>query len=240
MVMEELWRRWMSGNARVSVTDLHIRGTTVIRNIDCSSLSDFNILAEARGTVGEEEMLTMVVSSAGTFTDSHTDDPDGSNHCFVGRKLWLAWDTFLGLSRKLEDVERCEIEKTHAAFSVSGFLSVPGSRWFVVEPGQTLFLPGHLTHKVITLDDYLGIGSFFVMLPSYLRTLARWAQHTPLWALNLPADRRMELVDQITRRVIDKVHMLAHASERQRSRWGIVHLRGSEGLAANILKSGAP
>jgi hypothetical protein len=34
-----------------------------------------------------------------TFTDSHSDDPDGSNHCFVGRKLWLVWDTFLGIGR---------------------------------------------------------------------------------------------------------------------------------------------
>jgi hypothetical protein len=180
MVIEELLRRWISGRARVNVTDLHIRGTKVLRSIDCSSLSDFSILAEARGAVGEEEMLTMVVSSAGTFTDSHTDDPDGSNHCFIGRKLWLVWDTFLGLSRKLEDVERCRLYTRDAAFSMSGFLSVPGSCWFVVEPGQTLFLPGQLTHRVITLESYLGVGSFFVMLPSYLRTLARWTEHTPL------------------------------------------------------------
>jgi hypothetical protein len=227
MVVEELLRRWTSTRAHVSVTDLHVRGTRVMRNIDCSRLSDFNLLAEARGAVANEEMLTMVVSSAGTFTDSHTDDPDGSNHCFVGRKLWLVWDTFLGMSRKLEDVERCSVETSQAAFSMSGFLSVPGSRWFIVEQGQTLFLPGNLAHKVITLEDYLGIGSFIVMLPSYLRTLARWTQHTPLWALDLPADCRLQLVDQITRRVIDKVHALARAPKEQRSRWGLAHFRST-------------
>jgi hypothetical protein len=226
VVVEELLRRWTGGRARVSVTDMHIRGTNVMRNIDCARLSDFNLLAETRGAVGDEEMLTMVVSSAGALTDSHSDDPDGSNHCFVGRKLWLVWDTFLGLSRNLEDVERCDVF-TCPSFSISRFLSIPRSRWFVVESGQTLFLPGHLTHKVLTLEDYLGVGSFFVMLPSYLRTLARWTRHTPLWALNDPADRRLELVDRITRRVIDKVKLLAFASEQERSRWGIAHLHSA-------------
>jgi hypothetical protein len=225
LCIDELLRRWATGWASVSVTDLHIRGTNVIREIDCSRLSDFNLLAEARGAIREQEMLTMVVSSSGTFTDSHSDDPDGSNHCFLGRKLWLVWDTFLGLSQKLEDVERSGIRRKQAAFGMSRFFSVPGSRWFIVESGQTLFLPGHFTHKVITLDDYLGVGSFFVMLPSYLRTLVRWMERTPLWALRRSPEHRLSLVDQITRRVTHKVHLLAHASEEAKLRWGIAHLK---------------
>lgn len=227
MIVTELLRLWTNGRAMVNVTDLHIRGTEVIRNIDCSRLSDFNILAEAQGDVGREEMLTLVVSSAGAFTDSHTDDPDGSNHCFIGKKLWLVWDTFLGLSRGLKDVSRCTVRMRRAAFDMSVFLSIPGSRWFLVEPRQTLFLPGHLTHKVITLEPYLGIGSFFVMLPNYLRTLIRWTEHTPLWALNLPASRRMDLVNEITRRVIHKIAALESATAQQRSRWGLAYLLGS-------------
>ena len=168
------------------MTDFHIRGTAIMKRIDCSHLSSFNLLAGAPDPIGTEEILTMVVSSAGALSDSHTDDPDGSNHCFAGEKLWLVWDTFQGLARGLEDVERCDVYGDQAAFSIAGFLAVPGSRWFVVRPGQTLFLPGHLTHKVITLERYLGVGSFFVMLPSYLRTLMRWTRHTPLWALTAP------------------------------------------------------
>jgi hypothetical protein len=221
---DELLRRWTGRRARVSVTDLHIRGTKVVRHIDCSQLGDFNLLAEAGGEVGDQEMLTMVISSAGTFTDSHSDDPDGSNHCFAGRKLWLVWDTFLGLSRQLDDVERVNVRGPQARFSMSDFLSVPGSRWFTVEAGQTLFLPGHLTHKVITLDDYLGVGSFFVMFPSYLRTLHRWTRHTPLWALNRPVGQRLELVDEITRRVIRKMNRLTRSPEAEWSRWGLAYL----------------
>ena len=197
----------------------------MVRKIDCTPLSDFNLLAEARGAIGNQEMLTMVVSSAGAVSDSHTDDPDGSNHCFAGRKLWLVWDTFRGLARGLEDVERCGITGRRAAFDMSAFLSVPGSRWFIVEPGLTLFLPGHLTHKVVTLNEYIGVGSFFVMLPSYWRTLVRWSQHTPLWALDGPQARRFDLVNQITRRVIDKVHALAQGSSEDRLRWGVAYLR---------------
>jgi hypothetical protein len=223
LVIGELLRRWSGTSARVNVTDLHIRGTKVMQRIDCSRLSDFNILAEARGDVGAQEMLTMVVSSAGAATDSHSDDPDGSNHCFVGRKLWLVWDTFLGLSRGLEDVERCTVT-ARASFDIRRFLAIPLSRWFIVETGQTLFLPGHLTHKVVTLEDYLGVGSFFVMLPSYLRTLSRWIQNTPLWAIDGRPECRLELVDRITRRVTEKMHLLAHASQQERARWGVEYL----------------
>lgn len=225
--VQELLRRWKSGRARVSVTDLHIRGTKACRRIDCSRLSDFNLFPGSAAAVAQQEMLTMVVSSAGTFSDSHTDDPDGSNHCFVGRKLWLVWDTFAGLSRGLEDVERCLVEADQAAFSIKAFLAVPKSRWFVVEPGKTLFLPGHLTHKVVTLEPYLGVGSFFVMLPSYLRTLERWTRHTPLWALESPPQRRLDLVDRITSIVTRKVQRLANAPADEQQRWGLPDLRAA-------------
>jgi hypothetical protein len=220
----ELLGRWQNNRSSVAVTDLHIRGTRVMRMIDSSSLSDFNILADARGMVAEQEMLTVVVSSAGTFTDSHSDDPDGTNHCFVGRKLWLVWDTFTGLAHGLEDVERAYTCGDGAAFDMAAFLAMPSSRWFVIEPGQTLFLPGHLTHRVITLDDYLGVGSFFVMLPSYLRTLHRWTVHGPLWALNGPREKRLALVDKITCRVTTKLKELRRASPSERRYWGIGHL----------------
>ncbi len=230
---DDLIRRWRNSRARVSVTDLHIRDTHVDRLIDCSRLCDFNLLAEVSGEVGDEEMLTMVMSSAGTFTDSHSDDPDGSNHCFAGRKLWLVWDTFVGLSKGLEDVERVDVFRSQAEFNISAFLSVPGSLWFTVEIGQTLFLPGHLTHKVITLEDYLGVGSFFVMLPSYLRTLLRWTEHTPLWALKAPVEQRLELVDKITQHVTQKVDFLATASEQARSQWGLKYCYSTlDGLQA--------
>jgi hypothetical protein len=225
LTVDQLLARWADDRARVNVTDLHIRDTGLMSRIDCSALSSFNLLAEAPDPIGTEEILTMVVSSAGALSDSHTDDPDGSNHCFAGEKLWLVWDTFEGIARGLEDVERCNVYGDRAAFSLSKFLAVPGSRWFVVRAGQTLFLPGHLTHKVLTLDRYLGVGSFFVMLPSYLRTLIRWTQHTPLWALTLPAERRLDLVDLITQRVIRKIGELSNRSRAEKERWGLSYLQ---------------
>jgi hypothetical protein len=222
--VDELLRRWGSDRGLVNITDLHIRGSKLFKSIDCTALSDFNLLAGARYPAGAEEMLTMVISSAGVYTDSHSDSPDGSNHCFVGKKLWLVWDTFEGIAEGLEDVERAEIDREQAAFSMSAFLSIPSARWFTVEDGQTLFLPGHLTHKVVTLKDYLGIGSFFCMLPSYWRTLARWTEHTALFALNARPSERMTLVDMITRLAIRKVKWLAGRPVQEQVRWGVPHL----------------
>jgi hypothetical protein len=222
--IDQLLRRWSSDRGLVNITDLHIRGSKLFKSIDCTALSDFNLLAGASYPAGSEEMLTMVISSAGVYTDSHSDSPDGSNHCFVGKKLWLVWDTFEGIAKGLEDVERAEIEGEQATFSISAFLSIPSARWFTVEDGQTLFLPGHLTHKVVTLRDYLGIGSFFCMLPSYWRTLARWTEHAPLFALNARPGERMTLIDLITRLAIRKVRWLAGRPEHERVRWGVSHL----------------
>jgi hypothetical protein len=67
--VDELLRRWGGDRGLVNITDLHIRGSKLFKSIDCSALSDFNLLAGARDPVGAEEMLTMVVSSAGVFTD---------------------------------------------------------------------------------------------------------------------------------------------------------------------------
>jgi len=111
-----------------------------------------------------------------------------------------------------------------AAFSVEAFLSNP---WF------TLVYRGAwpdsvsartLDHKVITLEHYLGVGSFFVMLPSYLRTLERWTRHTALWHLTCPKKRQMDQVNQITRRVLRKVTSLSPATLSGQAYSGLDHL----------------
>jgi hypothetical protein len=105
-------------------------------------------------------MMTLVVSSCGNVTDSHSDDPDGSNHCFVGRKLWLAWETFEGQKAGLRDCSRdLIVERAH--FDLGIFASLKTARWWTVGPGETLFLPGRFSHRVITLESYVGIGSFY-------------------------------------------------------------------------------
>lgn len=207
----ELIRRWNSRRGVVNVTDLHIRGTPLTRLIDVAPLSDFNLLAGTRRrTIRELEILTLVISSSGGLTDSHTDDSDGSNHCFAGRKLWLIWDSATGMARGLEDVERCDVYD-RAAFDIETFLSLPTARWFILAKGQTLFLPGDYAHKVITLDHYLGVGSFFVMLSNYLRTLVRWKRLAPLWSLSDSGRARGGLLDDVTNLVTCCVRSLAFA-----------------------------
>jgi hypothetical protein len=215
-----LMDRWESRRALVSVTDLHIRGTRLETIIDTSSLSDFNLLCTGSGKMAREEMMTMVVSSAGNVTESHSDDPDGSNHCFVGRKLWLAWDTFEGLARGLDDCERRPVIRS-TAFDLEVFLSLKSSRWFVVSPGQTLFLPGHLTHRVITLERYLGVGSFYVSLPNCIRTIARWTLRGPLWSMDDHRGEYAELIGEIAAAAGARIRHLRRASRTQQAKWGL-------------------
>ena len=217
----EMLRRWDRGRAIISVTDLHIRGTRVERALGVDRLSEFNVLLLGSDAMSRQEMMTLVISSAGNVTDSHSDDPDGSNHCFVGKKLWLSWDTFDGQAHGLEDHSRTSIDGL-AAFDMRTFLSLRSARWFLVSEGQTLFLPGKLTHKVITFEQYLGVGSFYVALPSALETVIRWYERGPLWSLT--SHRDDGLVDEIARTLARHVRALRAASCADQQRWGLSYL----------------
>ncbi len=221
ITISDLLGRWERRHSLVTVTDLHFRGTRLETCIDVNALSDFNLLLLGSEELALQEMMTLVVSSADTFTDSHSDDPDGSNHCFVGEKLWLAWDTFEGHAAGFEDVSRDDVAGG-AAFDMRTFLLLRSSCWFVVSDGQTLFLPGSLTHKVVTLRPYLGFGSFFVTFAGGLETLMRWYEHGPLWVRG--SSDNEGLVDEVTRLMRRKLRALSKASEAQRAQWGCAYL----------------
>src|SRR6202042_258078 len=220
----DLLGRWERGRSPVTITDLHFRGTRLEKCIDVNALSDFNLLLLGSEELALQEMMTLVVSSAGTFTDSHSDDPDGSNHCFVGEKLWLAWDTFEGQAVGFEDVSRDDISDG-AAFDMRTFLSLRSSCWFVVSDGQTLFLPGSLTHKVATLRPYLGVGSFFVAFAGGLETLMRWYEHGPLWARG--SSDNDGLGDEVARIMRHKLRTLSNTSDAGKAQWGCSHLHAA-------------
>ena len=226
LTVGDLISRWSNSGSLVNVTDFHVRGTPLERAFDLSRLSEFNILCGQPRQIAEQEMMTMVVSSQGCVTDSHSDDPDGSNHCFTGRKLWLVWDTFEGRRRGLQDLERDDVYD-RARFDMRTFLSLASSRWFVVEPGQTLFLPGSLTHKVITIEPYLGIGSFYVSLPNCVRTIARWIQHGPLWSIDDLRGQNRGLVDRIADASRSRAVSLRDRSSSLQRRCGLPFLRRS-------------
>ena len=125
----DLVARWQRGRAQISVTDFHFRNTRLELAVDLRPLSNFNLLAHARRPIADQEMMTLVLSSQGAFTDSHSDDPDGSNHCVSGRKLWLVWDTWEGRKAGLEDVER-DLVNGRAAFDLPTFwcIRLPSGR----------------------------------------------------------------------------------------------------------------
>lgn len=229
LTVPELMRRWGSGRHVVSVTDLHVRGTPLARQIDTRALSAFNLLPRGNEVMQRQEMMTLVVSSAGNVTDSHSDDPDGSNHCFVGQKLWLAWDTFEGRAAGLQDCQREPVNE-RARFRMDIFCRVPSARWWTVEDGQTLFLPGRFAHKVITLAPYIGIGSFYVTPASCLDSLTRWYVHGPLWASpdTDPEGETVGLVDAIVRSMARRAARLKDCSAAERRAWGFDHARQGE------------
>jgi hypothetical protein len=220
MKVSELMRCWERGRSIVSVTDLHFRKTKFAESIDTSALSDFNILCDDPFLIENLEMMTVVISSKCNLTDTHTDDCDGSNHCFLGKKLWLCWDRMEGRAKGFEDLDRDEVE-SFARFELPTFFSLPSSQWFVIKENETLFLPGSLSHKVITLQDYVGVGSFHVALPSYVRALRRWILYDSLDV------QPHNLLGRINRAVIGKIRRLEKEPAHIREKWGLPYLKPS-------------
>lgn len=215
----ELMAKWKRDRAIISVTDLHFRKTKFERKVEADALSDFNIYCFNEELITYLEMMTMVISSSGNVTDSHTDDSDGSNHCFTGKKLWLCWDRVEGQERGLQDVTFDDVHGS-AKFSIKNFLKVPSAQWLLVSANRTLFLPGNLTHRVITLEKYIGIGSFHVALPSYIRSLRRWI-------LTGSTDVTPEFLEIINKEVVAQLGRLKDGPQALKDTYGLGYIKSS-------------
>lgn len=232
MSVSDLMRRWLDDRYLTSTTDLHFRGTPLVQRFRVDSISDFNLLGPP--SPDWLEMLTLVVSTAGAVSESHSDDCDGSNHCVVGAKLWFVWDRLEGASVGLHDVTYDQVYGAER-FDLGLFSGLRSSRWFIVTPGVTLFLPGHLTHRVITLERYLGFGSFNITLASWPRTLGRW-QTTG--ASYIDDTMRRHLVSRVQRRAL---RVRTHASARRAFGWERARqaIRKAERLLPARVRNGA-
>lgn len=208
--------RWLRGRSRFGVTDLHFRGTNFYNKVDAEAISYFNLLCHCPESVSFLEMLTLVISSEGIFSDSHSDDGDGSNHCFVGKKLWLAWDRNEGRKRGLQD---CTVDPVYdqAKFDMETFLSLKSAHWFIISDNRTLFMPGNFTHKVITLEPYIGYGSFYVTIPGYANTLKRWILHET-------GDVKGNFLEEMNQHSFRKMKQIAKGSSETRDKWGLNYL----------------
>ncbi len=196
LALNEIIEKWSDNEEVMSITDLHIRNTPIENLFNLDQLSKHNLYLECPSEVGSLEMMTILISTQFNVTESHCDDSDGSNHCLVGKKLWLCWDTLEGLKNGIEDIERLDIDR-QCHFDLATFVTLKSSSWFFVGEGDTLFLPGNLSHKVITLEKYIGIGSFYISLLNFLRTLSWWKLHKPNWELNEPPDINKHNYDQL-------------------------------------------
>jgi len=226
-----LLRRWQENTRLTSTTDLHFRGSRLVKDLRTEGLSKFNLLAPPRGSW--LEMLTLVLSTTGSVTDSHSDDCDGINHCLVGHKLWLFWDRLEGQSVGLQDVSYDEVRDT-AAFDLYRFLGLRSAGWCLMSPGRTLFLPGHFTHRVITLERYFGFGSFCISLPGWPRTLASWL-------INGTSYAGLDVVGSIGRRVRRRTLAISKSSAlRAKYGWAATSIaikRGERRLSPVVRKS---
>ncbi len=214
--VREVIAHWEVGRRVISANDVFYRHLKLDRKFDCAAIADFSILPTAPPRIRRLEVATLLMGTAGCMTDSHADDPDGSNHCIAGTKLWLIWDRREGQRHGLQD---CEYDTVYAqaAFDLRTFTKLRSARWFLMGEGRTLFMPGNHTHKVITLERYLGISSFYVGLPNALSSVSRWKLHGTI----MITDAHRNTIMRMLIRQLDRVAAGQRALKLQ---WGFDHL----------------
>jgi len=209
---------WHKNTAILSANDVFYRDLELDSDFDCESIGDFSVLREAPDGIRDIEVATLLMGTYGCMSDSHADDPDGSNYCIRGRKFWLIWDRQEGSKKGLEDCEYDEVySKAH--FDIKTFLTLKTSAWFTLSEGQTLFLPGNYTHKVITIEKYMGISNFYVCFSNALTSLTRWKCHSapnPMVSKDYWGD--------ITQLVIKQFDKLLKAKRDKKNYWGFYHI----------------
>ncbi len=217
--LDRIMKLWSLNADMLAITDLHFRDTKLENTLDPDRMSAFNLFVAGGRRLRTLEMMTLMISTFGAVTESHSDDGDGSNHCFTGEKLWLVWDTDEGMRHGLEDCEK-QIVIDRPAFDMETFLQLDSARWFLMTQGKTLFLPGHLTHKVVTLSKYIGVGSFYVSVTNILRTLTRWKLVEPLYSRRYGSEIADEFSRKIVKLAIKKSRLTREDSLTEFKKWG--------------------
>lgn len=215
--VEKVVDKWQDGRSVFSANDIFFRNAGLHRIFDCSAISDFSIIPDSPPEINFIEVATLLMGTPGCMTDSHSDDPDGCNYCIRGKKLWFVWDRKEGRQYGLEDCEYDDVY-TQAGFSLASFVKLRTANWFTVAAGQTLFLPGNLTHKVITLEKYLGISSFYLGLVNALCTLSRWKFNGTVMVTE-------PLQEQLTSLLLRQLEETAAGSRTDKHQWGFYHLQ---------------
>jgi hypothetical protein len=214
--ISEVIDKWERSRGIISANDIFYRTEGFDHVFDCSAISTFNILPTAPPRIQYLEVATMLLGTTGCMTDSHSDDPDGLNHSILGRKFWLVWDRHEGQRNGLLDCEYNQVY-TQAKFNLATFSRLESARWFTISQGQTLFLPGNLTHKVITVDRYLGISSFYVSLANALSSLSRWELNG---AIMITPELRNQIIKILTR----QLEVTAADTNGLKTIWGFDYL----------------
>lgn len=186
-------RRWNEGSRVFAVTD-HSDAVSVKSAFCWDLVTKQNFLS--RDGLRRFEVCGPVLATSGHLTASHVDDPDIWNSCLSGRKLWYLMDATDWAKHEGVNNETL-LDSIH--FDFETFMKIPSSRWAIVEEGNAFYCPNRYAHRVVTLDRYIGAGTFMVTPESRTRLLRYWARHGTQWARSGEGE---EFVDHVRRAVL--------------------------------------
>lgn len=218
--LEDIMSLWMDPFTRIHSTDICASKSMSHQLFNYDVINGHNLFSLGSTRVKQLQMLGMTVSTKGSITCSHTDDADSIIYGLAGKKLWLVWDYKEGSVKGLEDGERLMANRK-PNFSMAQFLALNSSRWAIVEKDQMLFLPGKMTHRVVTLEDSIGLNCFRLSLPNLLNTLIRWMNYQPLFIKRSGVNMGDQILTEILKITLKQILKLKGASKLRQQEWGL-------------------
>ncbi|MBO6938218.1 MAG: hypothetical protein JJ863_24835 [Deltaproteobacteria bacterium] len=174
---ERVLAAWEANDPVFGITDHSVGGAVLNQHFRMETVLAGNFLSHT-DSLHRFEVCGPVMATRGHLTDAHMDDPDIWNSCVSGAKVWFMTDSrewsreYQVSVRQIVEVEPLDAET---------FLSLPGSRWAVVTDGAALYCPNTYVHRVVTLERYVGFGTFCATRESAARLLRFWREHGSLF-----------------------------------------------------------
>jgi hypothetical protein len=155
-------------------------------------LASYNMLCRLPMKYDTAGHAVWYVQSIADGAPLHCDYVDAEVNVLSGRKVWVTvrWQEAMAAGIDVVDVRSKRPSHTWAQF-----LQCPSFRWFIVEAGDSLFMPADRLHGTHALGVEMArsTGHYLATLPSLPHTLAHWLL-APEW---MPEDEDLRAMLQL-------------------------------------------
>lgn len=170
----------------------HLKHAQLKQITNMSFLAGYNLLCRLPTKNDAAGHVVWYVQSIADGASLHCDYVDSEVNVLSGQKVWV---TVRWQEAKAAGIDVIDVRSARPSHTWQQFLQCPSFHWFIVEQGDSLFMPADRLHGTHALgkDMACSTGHYFATLPSLPHTLSLWL-HAPEW---MPEAKDLDAILQL-------------------------------------------